>query len=224
MDPAAPIAVADTVTLGIHGWGTHLDALGHIYNDGVGYNGRLRADVFDTAGLSRNAITAMRDGILTRGVLLDVAAALGVSWLPADHVVTAEELERAERAAGVRVESGDAVFVRTGLAERIRSGSADDTDNRAGLGVAAVVWLRHRDAAVFGGDCVDRLPSPDPALPLPLHQIGIATMGLVLLDWPDLDRLTAACARYRRHEFLLTVAPLPIAGGTGSPVNPIATF
>ena len=49
-------------------------------------------------------------------------------------------------------------------------------------------------------------------------------MGLVLLDWPDLDRLTAACARYRRHEFLLTVAPLPIAGGTGSPVNPIATF
>ena len=223
-DPAAAVAVADTVTLRIHGWGTHLDALGHIYNDGVGYNGRRQAEVFDENGLTVNAITAMRDGIFTRGVLLDVAATLGESWLSADHLVTRDELERAEQAAGIRVESGDAVFVRTGLAARIRSGSAGDTDARAGLGIDAVAWLHQRDAAVFGGDCVERLPSPDPALPLPLHQIGITAMGLVLLDWPDLDRLTDACAGYRRHEFLLTVAPLPIAGGTGSPVNPIATF
>ena len=87
-----------------------------------------------------------------------------------------------------------------------------------------MLWLHERDVAMFGGDCVDVLPGPDPDLPLPLHQLGIGVMGLTLLDWPRLDGVLALCARLQRHEFLLTVAPLPIVGGTGSPVNPIATF
>ena len=82
----------------------------------------------------------------------------------------------------------------------------------------------NEDVAVFGGDCVDLLPGPDPDLPLPLHQLGIGAMGLTLLDWPRLDDLLALCRRLQRHDFLLTVAPLPIVGGAGSPVNPIATF
>jgi hypothetical protein len=84
--------------------------------------------------------------------------------------------------------------------------------------------LHARDVAVFAGDCVERLPISDEVLPLPLHQIGIAAMGLALLDWPLLADLVVACDRYGRSEFLLTVAPLRIRGGTGSPVNPIATF
>lgn len=224
VDPAAAVAVADTLELRIHGWGTHLDAIGHVYHDGIGYNNRRRDAVFGEGGLTVNAITAMRDGIFTRGVLLDVAATLGLPWLPADHVVSGRELDQAERAADVRIATGDAVFVRTGLADRIRSDPGGGSDARAGLGVDAVRWLHQRDIAVFGGDCVERLPSADPDFPLPLHQIGIAAMGLALLDWPDLDRLVQACADYRRHDFLLTVAPLPIAGGTGSPVNPVATF
>ncbi len=224
-DPSASVAVADDITMHVHGWSTHLDSLGHIYIDGVGYNDRRRDDVFGPGGLRANAITAMRDGIFTRGVLLDVASARGTAWLPADHVITPDDLERAEDAAGVRVDAGDAVLVHAGLLPRLAANAAgDDTDHRAGVGVDAVLWLRERDAAVFGGDCVDLLPGPDPALPLPLHQLGIAAMGLVLLDWPRLDRLLAACAQFARHEFLLTVAPLPIVGGTGSPVNPIATF
>ncbi len=222
-DPAAPIAVADAVTLQGHGWSTHLDALGHIYTDDVGYNGRRRTEVFTGDGLSANAITALKDGVFTRGVLLDVAASRGLPYLPADHVLTRGELEDAEHAAGVTVEAGDALFVHTGLTARLATGP-DAPDHRAGLGIDAVLWLRERDVALFGGDCVELLPGPDPDLPLPLHQLGIGAMGLTLLDWPHLDRLLAMCAQLQRRQFLLTVAPLPIVGGTGSPVNPIATF
>ena len=222
-DPAAPIAVADAITLQVHGWSTHLDALGHIYTDDVGYNGRRRTEVFTGDGLSANAITALKDGVFTRGVLLDVAASRGLPYLPADHVITRGELEDAEHAAGVTVEAGDALFVHTGLTARLATGS-DAPDQRAGLGIDAVLWLRERDVALFGGDCVELLPGRDPDLPLPLHQLGIGAMGLTLLDWPHLDRLLAMCAQLQRRQFLLTVAPLPIVGGTGSPVNPIATF
>lgn len=223
-DPAAPIAVADAITLQIHGWSTHLDALGHIYTDGVGYNGRRRSEIFSDRGLAANAITALKDGVFTRGVLLDVARSAQTPWLPADHVITRAELEQAEEVAGVRAGAGDALLVYTGLAARLAADPAGDHSRRAGVGVDAVLWLHERDVAVFGGDCVDVLPGPDPDLPLPLHQLGIGAMGLTLLDWPRLDELVAVCARLQRHDFLLTVAPLPIVGGTGSPVNPIATF
>ena len=224
-DPAAPIAVADAITLRVHGWSTHLDALGHIYTDGVGYNGRRRAEIFTGQGLAANAIIAMKDGVFTRGVLLDVAARGGVPWLQADHVITRAELERAEDAAGVRVEAGDALFVHTGLSARL----AADTDRRLRppsrcsastpcCGCGNATW---RCSAVTASTL---LPGPDPDLPLPLHQLGIGAMGLTLLDWPCLDGVLALCNQLRRREFLLTVAPLPIVGGTGSPVNPIATF
>lgn len=154
----------------------------------------------------------------------DVADVCGTPWLPANHVVSPAELDAAEDAAGIHVVAGDAVLVNTGLGGRLRAGDAISSDHRAGLGVEAVLWLGERDVAVFGGDCVDVLPGHDPELPLPLHQLGIAAMGLVLLDWPRLDRLVEACARFGRSDFLLTVAPLPIVGGTGSPANPIATF
>jgi kynurenine formamidase len=223
-DPAAPIAVADAVTLQVHGWSTHLDALGHIYTDDIGYNGRRRSEVFTSRGLAVNAITALKDGVFTRGVVLDVAASGGLPWLQPEHVITRVELEQAESAAGVRVEAGDALFVHTGLTARLAADAPGDPDRRAGVGVDAVLWLRERDVALFGGDCVDVLPGDDPDLPLPLHQLGIGAMGLTLLDWPRLDGVLDLCARLHRYAFLLTVAPLPILGGTGSPVNPIATF
>lgn len=224
-DPVAPIAVVDDVSLHVHGWSTHLDAIGHVYLDGVGYNGRRRSEVVTDQGLRANSITAMRDGIFTSGVLLDVAAARGGAWLAPDAEVTVADLESAEARAKVSVRSGDAVLVHTGLSARLAEGvGADEPARRAGLGVEAVLWLRARDVAVFGGDCVDVLPGMDPDLAFPLHQLGIARMGLTLLDWPRLDRLVDTCRRLDRSDFLLTVAPLLLVAGTGSPVNPIATF
>lgn len=219
-----PFATGDSVHLDIHGVDTHLDALGHVYLDGLGYNGRRQDEVVTNDGLRANSIHAMREGIFTRGVLLDVAAARGVAWLDEDHVVTRADLEAAEEHADVAVEPGDAVVVHAGLERRAGERDTGEILARAGLGLDAVEWLRERDAAVFAGDCVDRLPPDDPELPLPLHQIGIAAVGLVLLDWPRLTDLLAARDRLGRNTFLLTVAPLRIPGGTGSPVNPIATF
>ena len=219
-----PFATGDSVHLDIHGVDTHLDALGHVYLDGVGYNGRRQDEVVTNDGLRANSIHAMREGVFTRGVLLDVAGARDVPWLDEDHVVTRADLDEAERHADVTVRSGDAVLVHTGLERRAGDRHTSEITTRAGLGLEAVEWLRERDVAVFAGDCVDRLPPDDPELPLPLHQIGIAAMGLVLLDWPRLTDLLAARDRFGRSTFLLTAAPLRIPGGTGSPVNPIATF
>ena len=219
-----PYATGDSVHLDIHGVETHLDALGHVYLDGLGYNGRRQDEVVTNDGLRANSIHAVREGIFTRGVLLDVAAARGVPWLAEDHVVTPADLDDAERHGGVRTEPGDAVVVHTGLERRAGDRHTSEITARAGLGLDAVGWLRERDVAVYAGDCVDRLPPTDPVLPLPLHQIGIAAVGLVLLDWPRLTDLLAAGERFRRSTFLLTAAPLRVPGGTGSPVNPIATF
>jgi kynurenine formamidase len=219
-----PYTAHDSLHLPVHGLGTHLDALGHVYLDGVGYNGRRQDNVVTADGLAANSIHAMRAGIFTRGVLLDVAAACDVPWLTEGHVITPAELDAAERHAGVQVGPGDALFVHSGLERRAAPRDPADVGARAGLGVEAVGWLRERDIAVYSGDCVERLPISDEVLELPLHQIGIAVMGLVLLDWPRLTDLLAACAQFGRAVFLLTVAPLRIVGGTGSPVNPIATF
>ena len=95
---------------------------------------------------------------------------------------------------------------------------------REGLLADAVAWLHARDVALYAGDCIERLPSGYPRLPMPLHQIGLVAMGLCILDAPDVEALAAACATRARHEFVLLVAPLRIPGGTASPVNPLAIF
>ena len=95
---------------------------------------------------------------------------------------------------------------------------------RAGLDLSAVAWLHDHRVAVYSGDCIERLPETGTAVPMPLHQIGIARMGLVLLDCPAMTALVRACEDLGRTEFLLTAAPLLIRGGSGSPVNPLAVF
>jgi kynurenine formamidase len=220
-----PHAALDFVGLIPHGLSvTHLDALGHCFFDDMVYNGRPATRVVSKPeGLQYASILAQREGIVTRGVLLDVAAARGVGWLAAGEYVTAEDLEAAADAAG-GVEPGDAVCVHLGLEAREAAEGPEDRSLRAGLDAGAVGWLHDRRVSLYTGDCIERMPYPSDRMPVPLHQIGLVAMGLVLLDSPRLAPLVACCRELGRSTFFFTVAPLLVPGGTGSPVNPLAVF
>jgi kynurenine formamidase len=220
-----PLSALDYVGVAPHGFAvTHLDAVGHVFWEGNAYNNRRVDDILSPSGLAFGSIHAQREGIFTRGVLLDVAGAGGRRWLGPTEFVTASLLEAAEEAQGTRVGSGDAVFVHVGLEAREAEEGPEDPSQRAGLDGSAVRWLHEREVAVYSGDCIERIPYPSERLPLPLHQIGLVAMGLCLLDNPLLAELVHVCRELSRWEFLVTCAPVDIAGGTGVPVNPLCVF
>ena len=216
----------DYVAVMPHGYAiTHVDALCHYFWRGQMYNGRPAALV-TSIGARANAIDAAQTGIISRGVLLDIPRVQGVEYLEPGEALFADELEAAERAAGVRVGPGDVLLVRTGRAVRRRKvGVWDPRASLAGLHATTARWLRERDVAVLGCDGVsDVTPSGFPVVDHPLHILTLIAMGVHLLDNVQLEDLAAACAARGRWEFLLTINPLRIAGGTASPLNPIAVL
>jgi kynurenine formamidase len=201
-----------------------MDALAHAYFDGGVYNGRSADEAVPPGGIAFGSIHAARDGIVTRGVFLDVPAALGVEHLEPGDGIGAAELEAAERLAGLRVESGDVVVVRSGVDRREALHGFGPVEPREGLLPDAVLWLHEREVAVFSGDCIERLPSGYPRVPLPLHQIGLVAMGLMILDATDVESLRDLCREEGRNDFLFVASPLRLPGGSGSPVNPLVLF
>ena len=160
-------------------------------------------------------------------MLLDVPAALGVDALEPGTPITIDDLEaceaRAERPRRHRRRAAGA-HGPVALARRARP-VGPVHERLAGLHASCLPWLHEREIALLGSDGVsDVYPSHIDDVALPIHTVGIVAMGLHLLDNLDLDALAAACAEEQRAEFLLTVAPLILRGGTASPVNPIATF
>jgi kynurenine formamidase len=218
-----PTAALDTVVLTPHGLEmTHVDAVGHSYFEGRQYNNRTATTNVTADGIGRGSIMALADGLVTRGVLLDVAASRGLDFLPSGSGVTMQDVELAEKLTGTRVGRGDAIFIRTGI--DLQPPAEHDGDPRTGVLADVVPWLHEREVAIYSGDCIERTPSGHDRVPMPLHQIGLVAMGLCMLDSPDVEKLLSLCKKYGRHEFLLAVAPLRIPGGTGSSVNPIVVF
>ena len=217
----------DYFSIAPHGTATtHLDALCHIFVHGKMYNGFDKSEVRST-GARRNSIMAGQDGIVGRGVLLDIPAQRGVAWLEPGEHIRVDELEAAEQRQGVRVSEGDILLVATGRdARRAEHGPWSPNDvGLAGLAAECLAWIRERDVAVLGCDGIsDPLPASVDGFPNPVHQIAIAAMGVHLIDNMQLGRLAAACAERSRWEFLFTLAPLRLERGTASPVNPIALF
>jgi kynurenine formamidase len=216
--------VTDYIGIAFHGMASsHIDALCHVFAGGQMYGGRPGSDVKST-GARANSIMALKDGVVGRGVLLDLPRTQGAPFIEADAMAGVEALEAAERAAGVTVGKGDILLVRFG--RDLRRARAGDT-KVAGMHPSVCAWLHERQVAVLGGDGVS-----DPIPPgqisrkwaMPIHAIALAGMGLHLLDNLDLDPLAALCAELGRWEFQLTLAPLRVVGGTGSPLNPIAVF
>ena len=204
---------------------TQWDSLSHVYYDGKLYNG-FPSSTVTAAGAARNAIDRLGPGIVSRGVLLDLARARGVERLPPGLAITPADLEAAERAQGVRVESGDVLLLRTGhLAVFTRDGDrVGYMRQMPGLGIACVEWLHAREIAAVASDtnAVEVIPFEDPAVPLPLHALCIRDMGLTLGEMFDLDALAADCAADGVWQFLFSAPPLRVTGGVGSPVNPLA--
>ena len=218
-------SIGDFITLAPHGMSvTHLDALVHFSLDDRLYNNRKRSETVSAGGAKWGSVQAMRQGIFTRGVLLDVAEARGVPWYKSDEYVTAADFEAAERKQNVRVEPGDALFIRTGMERMEREQGLQEVYPRAGLHAECVEWMHNRQVAVYGGDCIEKLPYPSERFTSALHMIALVSMGLPILDWPGLTDLTATCQRLQRWDFLLTTAPLRLAGGTSSPINPLCAF
>jgi len=216
----------DYFAIAPHGFATsHIDALCHIFHDGKLYNG-YPIEKVTAHGALELGIHELKDGVVSRGVLIDVPAVHGVEYLEPGTPIFPEELENAEKRQGLRVEPGDVLLVRTGRwALRKERGPWDPRQQCAGLDASCLPWLHERGVATLGCDGVsDVVPSRIEGVNLPIHSVAIAAMGLHLLDNLELEPLAKACAEEKRWEFLLTVAPLILFRGTASPVNPIAMF
>ena len=218
----------DRFAVSYHGFAhTHLDSLCHFAYEGRMYNGVLQDSSNSTPdGCRKLSILNVKDGIFTRGVLVDLAWLKGVDYLEPDTVIYPEDLDAWEKKAGLRIGSGDAVFFRTGRwARREAEGVWDIGSEGAGLHASCARWLKERDVALVGSDFgTDVQPSGIEGARFPLHTLLIVAMGTPLFDNTDLEALTAEAQSRGRWEFLLTAAPLAVPGGTGSPLNPIATF
>ncbi|MER6789596.1 cyclase family protein [Streptomyces sp. NPDC000658] len=216
----------DSFAMNVHGDAdSHLDALCHVIYDGT-LHGGVPASTVTAGGATALSLEAVRDGIVGRGVLLDVPRLRGVPWLePGDHV-TAGDLAAAEGAQGVRVREGDLLLVRVGHRRRRAAlGAWDAASRRTGLHPTALEFLADRRVAVLGGDGNnDTAPSSTDGVGFPVHVLAIHAMGLHLLDYLQFEDLARACESEGRWSFLCVIAPLGLPDATGSPVNPIAVL
>jgi kynurenine formamidase len=216
----------DTYTVLYHGYAhTHMDSLCHMFYRGKMYNGFPQAAVTKD-GASKLAITNVKGGIFTRGILMDIPRLKRLKYLVPKTPIYPEDLDAWEKQAGVKVGAGDVVFIRTGRwARRAEKGPWDIANDSAGLHASCVPWLRRRDVAMVGSDAAsDLMPSGVAGVEQPIHQLLLVAMGVMIFDNCDLEALSEAAATRKRWDFLLTAAPIPVTGGTGSPLNPIATF
>ena len=216
----------DSFRISFHGYQhTHLDALCHMFWQGKMYNGFAQDEV-NQQGAAKLAITNLRHGIFTRGILMDIPRLKGVPYLEPGTPIYPEDLEAWEKKAGLKLSPGDAVFIRTGRwARRTAGGPWNVSQKSAGLDARCARWLKQRDVALLGSDAAsDVLPSGVPGVTHPVHQLVLVAMGMNIFDNCDLEALSEAAAKRNRWDFLLTAAPVALIGGTGSPLNPIATF
>jgi kynurenine formamidase len=204
---------------------SHIDAFCHVAYDGYFYDGQPETLV-TSRGAEAGAIDLLADGLVGRGVLLDVPAVRSMAWLePGEHVFT-EDLVAAERRQSVSVRDGDILLVRTGHARRLSELEPWDTGAfKAGLHPTAARFLAERRVAALGSDGNnDTAPSTTEVVAFPIHVLALNAMGVHLLDYLQFEDLVARCEEAERWEFLFLAAPLRIAGGTGSPANPIAVL
>ena len=218
---------SETFGITFHGYSySHLDALCHFLYKDQTYNGFARADVNTERGCTRLSIHTLKNGIVTRGILIDIARLKGVPYLEPGTPVFVEDIEAWLKKTNLKVMPGDAIFLRTGRwARRTKLGPWTTAQSIAGYHASVVPWIKARDVAIVGSDGVqDVVPSLVEGINLPVHTALIAGLGVNLFDNMDLELLSEMAAKLNRWEFMLTGAPVSVPGGTGFPVNATATF
>jgi kynurenine formamidase len=226
-DDAKPSGLSfamDRLEMNVHGNAdSHMDALCHVMYDGTLYNG-VPASTVSSRGAAELNIEVAKDGVVGRGVLLDIPRLYGVPWLEPGDFVTADDLVAAEQAQQVRVGEGDLLFVRVGHRRRREElGPWDAAGARAGLHPAAMEFIADRKVALLGSDSNnDTAGNAAEQVDFPVHVLAINALGVHLLDYLQFGELVPVCEEAGRWSFLCVVAPLRLHGGTGSPVNPIA--
>jgi kynurenine formamidase len=217
----------DRYAVSYHGYAhSHIDALCHILYKDQTYNGYARTDVNTDKGCTKLGIDNLKNGIVTRGILIDIPRLRNLPYLEPGMAVYVEDLEAWEKKAGVKIASGDAIFLRTGRwARREKLGPWNVGQSAAGLHASVAPWIKARGVAFLGSDAAeDVAPSMVEGVALPIHTLMITGLGMNLLDNQDLEALGEMAAKLNRWEFMLTIAPVPVTGGTGFPLNAIAMF
>ena len=213
------IALTDTLIINTHHASlTHIDAVCHVPSGDQVYPGVGLDQTVVMGTIKHGSTAAFTSGIVTRGVLLDLAPG---GRLDGGYWVSADDLAQAERRADVRLESGDALVVRGGW----QASDGPPTAPVPAMTVDAVQWMAEREVSVYAGDIGDRPPFQlPPDMPLALHQVALTRLGMPLIDCVEVADLAQACQELGRNSFLFIVAPMAIEGLTGVPVNPLAIF
>jgi kynurenine formamidase len=218
--------VKDYIGLDYHNDGhSHIDAFCHVVLDERLYGGKSSGAV-TSRGSEVGAIDLLSDGLVGRGVFLDVPRLRRIRWVePGEHIFP-EDLEEAEQDQGVTVGPGDILLVRTGHARRLSELAPWDTRKaKSGLHPTTARFLSERRVAALGSDGNnDTAPSTTEGIGFPIHVLALNSMGLHLLDYLQLEDLALQCEQEQRWDFLFVASPLRIQNGTGSPVNPVAVF
>jgi len=221
-DPAGARSSDDVVFMGLQA-ATHWDALAHVTYDGRMYNG-FEPDSIDERGAQRCGVDKVGT-LVSRGVLLDVARALGVERLSGGYAITPDDLDAAVEQARVAIEPGDVVLVRTGQMQVLKEGRLVDYGTpSAGLGMATAAWFHERDVAAVATDNLtfEVYPGERDDVAFPLHMLHLVEMGLTQGQNFDLEDVAEACAADGVYTFLLDASPLPFVRALGSPVVPVA--
>jgi kynurenine formamidase len=198
----------DRIAVSYHGiTHTHLDSLAHVNANGVFYNGYTpdQANVLKQ-GHPKNSIHNVKNGVFTRGILIDIPRLKGVPYLEPGTPIYADDLEAWEKQSGVKVSAGDALFVRTGVWARRKSqgpwlrGRAEGGKS-AGLDPSVIPWLKQRDIALLGSDHPQYVAPSN--LTGAVHDFGLLYLGIHMFDNCDLEAVADAAAARKRWEFLL---------------------
>ena len=223
----ATAAASDYFGMIFHGYTiTHVDSLAHFFWEGQTYNGNPAHLVATNQGATVCSVEEAKNGIVTRGVLVDVPMLRGTEWVERGEGVMPDDILKAEEQCGFKIEEGDVLLIRTGqLHRRGVEGPVDRSAGSTACQAACLPLFHDRGISMLGTDTGNDVSPPQYSrVQSPIHQVGITAMGLWILDNANLEDVSKACRERNRWEFMVSIGPLRLHNTTGSPVNPIAIF